>query len=114
VLRERLLGGTLADAHERLSGDPELARHSAVRIVASAAAASWRRPLETPLLSAGVSHMADQPEFADAARLGNVLRALESGSALERLMVSGLAGHAGVSVGVDREQGLVGLSLVSF
>src|SRR5262249_47185730 len=98
VLREELLGGTLAAARARLAGGAELARTSAVRIVARAAAASWRRPVETPLLTAGVSHMADQPEFADGARLGSVLRALESGSPLERLMVSGLEGHAGVSV----------------
>jgi len=115
VLRERLLGGTLGEARSRLAADPELARHSAVRIVARAAAASWRRPVETSLLTAGVSHMADQPEFADGARLGSVLRALESGSALERLMVSGLQGHAGVSVGVDPSPGLGGaLSLVSY
>ena len=114
VLREQLLGGTLASAHERLASDPALARHSAVRIVARAAAAGWRRPVETPLLTAGVSHIAEQPEFADGARLTPVLRALESGSPFERLMVSGLQGHAGVSVGVSAERGLAGLSLVSF
>lgn len=114
VLREHLLGGTLASARERLASDPALARHSAVRIVARAAAAGWRRPVETPLLTAGVSHIAEQPEFADGARLTPVLRALESGSPFERLMVSGLQGHAGVSVGVSAERGLTGLSLVSF
>ena len=114
VLREQLLGGTLATARERLASDPALARHSAVRIVARAAAASWRRPVETPLLTAGVSHIAEQPEFADGARLTPVLRALESGSPFERLMVSGLQGHAGVSVGVSTERALAGLSLVSF
>ena len=114
VLREQLLGGTLATARERLASDPALARHSAVRIVARAAAAGWRRPVETALLTAGVSHIAEQPEFADGARLTPVLRALESGTHLERLMVSGLQGHAGVSVGVPVEHGLAGLSLVSF
>jgi len=114
VLREQLLGGTLASARERLATDPALARHSAVRIVARAAAAGWRRPVETALLTAGVSHIAEQPEFADGARLTPVLRALESGTHLERLMVSGLQGHAGVSVGVPVEHGLAGLSLVSF
>jgi heat-inducible transcriptional repressor len=114
VLREQLLGGTLAGARERLATDPALARHSAVRIVARAAAASWRRPVDTPLLTAGVSHIAEQPEFADGARLTPVLRALESGSPFERLMVSGFQGHAGVSVGVSAERGLAGLSLVSF
>ena len=114
VLREQLLGGTLASARERLASDSALARHSAVRIVARAAAASWRRPVETPLLTAGVSHIAEQPEFADGSRLTPVLRALESGSPFERLMVSGLQGHAGVSVGISSERGLAGLSLVSF
>jgi heat-inducible transcriptional repressor len=114
VLRERLLGGSLAEARTRLAEDPMLARHSAVRIVARAATASWTRPVETPLLTAGVSHMADQPEFADGSQLGPVLRALESGRAFERLMVSGLQGHAGVQVGVGPVHALAGLSLVSY
>ena len=115
VLRERLLGGTLSAARQRLASDAGLARHSAVRIVARAAAASWRRPVDTPLLTAGVSHIADQPEFADGARLGGVLRALESGHSLERLMISGLEGHAGVRIGVDPSPGIAGrMSLVSY
>ncbi len=114
VLREQLLGGTLATARARLAQDPELARHSAVRIVARAATASWARALDTPLLTAGVSHIADQPEFADGTRLGPVLRALESGRSFERLMVGGLQGHAGVRVGVGPEEGPAMLSLVSY
>lgn len=114
VLREQLLGGSLADARSRLAADPELARHSAVRIVARAATASWGRAVDTPLLTAGVSHMADQPEFADGARLLPLLRALESGHAFERLMVSGLQGHAGVRVGVGPVEGPAMLSLVSY
>jgi len=118
VLREHLLGGTLGSARVRLETDPELAQHSAVRIVARAAAASWQRPLATALLTAGVSHIAEQPEFADGARLTPVLRALESGSPFERLMCSGPQGHAGVSVGVDvgvtGAHEIAGLSLVSF
>ena len=114
VLRERLLGGSLGSARTRLASDPALARHSAVRIVARAATASWGRSVETPLLTAGVSHMVGQPEFADAAQLGPVLRALESGSAFERLMVSGPQGHAGVQVGVGPVHPLGSLSLVSY
>ena len=114
VLRERLLGGTLASARARLADDPRLAQHSAVRIVARAATASWGRTVETPLLTAGVSHMADQPEFADGAQLGPVLRALESGRAFERLMISGLQGHAGVQVGIGSARALASLSLVSY
>src|SRR5262249_48512756 len=117
VLREHLLGGTLASARIKLETDPELARDSAVRIVARAASARGRRPLAPPLLTAGVSHIAEQPEFADGARLTPVLRALESGSPFERLMCSGPQGHAGVSVGVGTgvpgAQELAGLSLVS-
>lgn len=114
VLRERLVGLPLAAARARLSGDAELVRHSAVRIVARAVEASWGRTLETPLLTAGVAHMADQPEFASGARIAPVLRALESGGALERLMVSGAQGHAGVRVGVGAVQTLASLSLVSY
>jgi heat-inducible transcriptional repressor len=114
VLRDELLGRTLGEARGRLARDPALARHSAVRIVARAAVASWGRAVDTPLLTAGVAHMADQPEFADGTRLAPVLRALESGGALERLMVSGVQGHAGVQVGVRPASGPAALSLVSF
>jgi len=114
VLREALLGRTLAEVRARLARDPGLASHSAVRIVARAAVASWGRAVDTPLLTAGMAHMADQPEFADGARLGPVLRALESGGPFERLMVSGVQGHAGVQVGVRPSGGLAALSLVSY
>jgi heat-inducible transcriptional repressor len=114
VLRERLLGGSLAEARQRLAEDPQLARHSAVRIVARAATVSWARPVETPLLTAGVSHLAEQREFADGTQLRPVLRALESGRAFERLMICGLQGHAGVQVGVGPTHELATLSLVSY
>src|SRR5262249_8549563 len=93
---------------------PQLARHSAARIVAKAATASWAHPVETPLLTAGMSHMVDQPEFARGPWLGVVLRELESGGAGERLMVSALQGHAGVQVGVGTARVLASLSLVSY
>ena len=114
VLRDALLGHTLAEVRGRLAHDPGLASHSAVRIVSRAAVASWGRAVDTPLLTAGVAHMADQPEFADGTRLAPLLRALESGSPLERLMVSGVQGHAGVQVGVRPEGGPASLSLVSY
>ena len=114
VLRERLLGGTLGSARTLLAADPRLASHSAARIVARAATASWGRSVETPLLTSGVSHMIEQPEFARASQLRPVLRALESGNEFERLMVSGPQGHAGVQVGVGPGQSLATLSLVSY
>jgi heat-inducible transcriptional repressor len=114
VLRAALVGRPLAEARRRLADDAGLARHSAVRIVARAAVASWGRAVDTPLLSAGVAHMADQPEFADGSRLAPVLRVLESGGPLERLMVSGVRGHAGVRVGLAPESGLASMSLVSY
>jgi len=116
VLRERLVGGTLGEGRRRLAEDLEIARHSAARIVARAASASWGQPVATPLLTAGVSHIADQPEFAARAELVPVLRALESGREFERLMVTGLQGHAGVQVGVGvGNPGHFGsLSLVSY
>ncbi len=114
VLRAELVGRPLAEARGRLATDPALARDSAVRIVARAAVASWGRAVATPLLSAGVARLADQPEFADGRRLAPVLRVLESGSPLERLMVSGVQGHAGVRVGLAPETELASLSLVSY
>lgn len=115
VLRERLLGRSLAEVRARLAQDPELARRTAVRMVARAAAASWTRPVETPLLSAGARHMAAQPEFASAHDLAPVLQALETGDPLNRLMVTGIEGQVGVRIGLaDGDGSLSALSLVSF
>jgi heat-inducible transcriptional repressor len=114
VLRSRLLGATLGEVREHFAGDPELARHSAVRIVVRAASASWTRPVETHLLSSGASHFAEQPEFATAQQLGPVLLAVETGDPLRRLMVSGVQGQASVRVGLDGTEALAGCSLVSF
>lgn len=114
VLRERLLGRTLGEARERLARDPELARHSAARILARAAAASWSLPVETHLLSSGASHIAGQPEFANAQDLGPLLLAVETGDPLGRLMVSGAQGQVAVRVGLDGPAALAGCSLVSF
>lgn len=114
VLRERLCGHPLHEVRKRLAEDAELARHSALRIVTRAATASWSAPVGTPLLSAGAGHMADQPEFASAVHLGSLLRAVDAGAPLDRLMVSGLLGQVGVRVGVAEDHALSGCSLVSF
>ncbi len=114
VLRERLVGRPLAQVRERLEGDPELARHAAVRIVARAAAASWTRPLDTPLLASGARHIARQPEFASAHDLGGVLHAVEVGAPLNMLMVRGIPGQAGARIGLPESPALAGCSLVSF
>lgn len=114
VLRERLLGRTLADVRQRLAEDPELVRHSAVRMVARAASASWSQPVSTPLYSAGAMHIAEQPEFASAPRLGSILRVVESGAPLDRLMVASVEGHATARIGIDEDRALSGCSLVSY
>lgn len=114
VLRERLLGRTLGEFRRRLGADPQLARDAAVRLVAQAAIRSWSQVPATPLLSAGASHIAVQPEFARARSLAPVLDALESGGTLDRLLVRGVQGRAGVQVGVSADSSLVRCSLVSF
>jgi heat-inducible transcriptional repressor len=114
VLRERLVGHVLAEVRERLAHDPELVRRSAVRMVARAAAESWSQGLTTPLFSAGAMHIAEQPEFASAPRLGSILRVVESGAPLDRLMVGALEGLVAVRVGLDEDQALTGCSLVSY
>lgn len=114
VLRERLCGHALAEVRARLAGDPGLARHSATRIVARAAEAAWQRAVETPLLSAGTMHMAEQPEFARARALAPLLRALEAETPLNRLLVSGIQGQVAVRVGLDEDLPLAACSLVSF
>jgi len=114
VLRERLRGRPLSEVRERLGTDPDLARHSAVRVVARAAMASWSRPISTPLFTSGAMHMAELPEFADSARLGSVLRAVEAGPRLDRLMVTSIEGQVAVRVGLDEDRALAGCSLVSY
>lgn len=114
VLRDRLIGRTLAEVRGRLADDPELVRGSAVRIVARAAAESWTRPVTTPLYRTGIPHIAEQPEFAGVARLGPILRVIENGPPLDRLMVAGYEGQAAARVGLDEDRALAGCSLVSF
>lgn len=113
VLRERLLGRDLAEVRDRLANDPELVRRSAVRMVARAAAARWAAG-PNALFSSGAGHIAEQPEFAAGGRLGSLLRVIESGPPLDRLMVEGAEGHPGVRVGVDEDMALAGCSLVSY
>ncbi len=83
-----------------------------VRIVVPAAAAMWARP-GTNLFSAGAGEFATQPEFADREKLGSLLRVLESGPPLDRLMVESAEGQPAVRVGLDQDRALEGLSLVS-
>ena len=114
VLRERLLGHVLREVRDRLATDPELVRKSATRMVARAAAESWEQPVSTPLFSAGTMHIAEQPEFASGTRLGSLLRVVESGTPLDRLMVHNVEGQVAVRVGLDEDLGLAGTSLVSY
>lgn len=114
VLRERLLGIELAEARERLAGDPELVRDTAVRIVVRAAAASWGAPAASTMFSAGMGWIAAQPEFAAAPLLAPLLRLVESGPPLDRLLVTPVAGQAAVRIALDEDAALEGLSLVAF
>jgi heat-inducible transcriptional repressor len=114
VLRGRLLGRSLAEVRDRLDHDPELVRDTAVRLVARAASECWSSSVTTPLLRHGLTHIAEQPEFAGSPRLGSLLRAVESGSPLDRLMVTALEGQASVRVGLDEDRALAACSLVSY
>ncbi|HVP15645.1 MAG TPA: HrcA family transcriptional regulator, partial [Terriglobales bacterium] len=114
VLGERLVGRPLAEVRERLASDEDLARHSAVRVIVDAAMAGWGQPVSTPIFAAGAVHMAEHPEFADSVRLGSVLRAVEAGAPLDRLMVTSVEGQVAVRVGVDEDRALAGCSLVSY
>jgi heat-inducible transcriptional repressor len=113
VLRERLIGLTLAEVRLRLTADAALVADAAVRIVARAASASWAQP-GTTLFSAGAGEFATQPEFTDRAKLGSLLRVLETGPPLDRLMVESAEGQPAVRVALDEDLALAGLSLVSF
>ena len=114
VLRERLVGLRVSEVREAMMSDGELIRRSAVRVVVRAAADQLSEGVETRLISAGTSRIAQQPEFASAEQLGPILRAVEVGSRLERLLVSGVEGTTSVRVGLDASSGLEACSLVSF
>jgi heat-inducible transcriptional repressor len=114
VLRERLLGRDLGEVRDRLAADPELVRRSAVRLVAHAAAARWTPMGPTARFSAGAGHIAEQPEFAGRAHLGPLLRVIENGPPLDRLMIEGVEGQPAVRVGLDEDVALSRCSLVSF
>jgi heat-inducible transcriptional repressor len=114
VLRERLIGRPLSEVRARLATDPDLARHSAVRLVARATLGSWSHPVSTPLFSAGAMHIAGHPEFARSSRLGSILRVVETGTPLDRLMVASVEGQVAIRVGVDEDDALAGCSLVSY
>ena len=113
VLSDRLVGRVLGEVRERMASDRDLIRSTAMRLVVRAANARWTQGLVTPLITAGTSRIAQQPEFATAEQLGPVLRAVEEGAPLDRLMVASIEGQAAVRVGVDA-LGLTGCSLVSF
>lgn len=114
VLRERLLGRALAEVRDRLGADPELVRRSAVRLVARAAADRWAPPVPATMFSAGAGHIAGQPEFIGGPNLASLLRVVESGPPLDRLMMDGVEGHPAARVGLDEDQALSRCSLVSY
>jgi heat-inducible transcriptional repressor len=113
VLRGRLVGLSLGQVRTRFATDPEMVEDAAVRIVSRAAAASWGHA-ESAWFTAGAGELATQPEFADRERLGSLLRVVESGSPLDRLMVDAVEGQPAVRVALDQVRALTGLSLVSF
>ena len=114
VLRERLLGRDLAEVRDRLATDPELVRHSAVRLVAHAASERSTPGVPATMFSAGAGHIAEQPEFAGRPQLGPLLRVIENGPPLDRLMIEGIEGHPAVRVGLDEDTALTRCSLVSY
>lgn len=114
VLRERLVGRALSEVRERLADDPELVRRTAVRLVARAAAACLKRALSTVLFSAGAGHIASLPEFAGSEQLGSLLRVVENGPPIDRLMVDSVEGQPVARVGLDEDRALNGCSLVCF
>ena len=114
VLRERLIGMEVSRVREALGSDPALARDTAVRIVAQAARSGWSRQPPPVLFSAGAGNIAAQPEFADSRRLEPLLRVVETGPPLSRLMVESVEGQPAVRVSVDEDQALSGCSLVSY
>jgi heat-inducible transcriptional repressor len=113
ALRSRLVGLTLGQVRMRLATDLELIDDATVRIVSRAATASWGHA-DGAWFSAGAGEFATQPEFADRERLGSLLRVVESGPPLDRLMVDTVEGQAAVHVALDQDRALTGLSLVSF
>jgi transcriptional regulator of heat shock response len=83
-------------------------------MVARAAAAHWAPVTPATFFSSGAGHIAEQPEFAGRPQLGPLLRAVEGGPPLDRLMVESVEGQPAVRVGLDEDAALRHCSLVSY
>ena len=57
-------------------------------------------------------HIAEQPEFSRS--LGPILRAVEAGSPLDRLLVMGVEGQVAARVSLDEDAALAACSLVAY
>ncbi len=114
VLRDRLLEHDLEEVHGLLASDPALVRDSAVRLVARALLARWQTAAGPSLFAMGASHIASQPEFQGTTELPSLLRMMESGSGIDRILLEGVEGQASVRVGMDEAEALRGCSLVSY
>jgi heat-inducible transcriptional repressor len=114
VLRARLVGEGLDRVRALLAPDPELIRDSAGRMVMRAMLERWQAASSPALFTIGASNIAAQPEFAGNQELPSLLRVMESGVGLDRVMLEGVEGLSAVRVGVDEAEALSRCSLVSY
>ncbi|NOT34619.1 MAG: hypothetical protein HOP12_10685 [Candidatus Eisenbacteria bacterium] len=114
TLRGSLLRLTLSEVRERLEESPALVRDSAMRIVTRALRARLGAPELARFHSSGAGWIASEPEWSAARELGPLMRIVEEGPPLDRLLVTPLAGQAAVRIALDEDRALTGLSLVTF
>jgi heat-inducible transcriptional repressor len=114
VLLGRVLGEGVERVRAMMAGDPGLVRDSAVRMVMRVMLESWPAAAGSALYAVGASNIAAQPEFAGNEDLPSILRIMESGAGLDRIMLEGVEGLPAVRVGVDEAQALSRCSLVSY
>jgi heat-inducible transcriptional repressor len=121
ALNERIAGRTLAELRATLAAEAQALRSSAEGVVARAVRLAWRALQEDRPAGAGCGHaqtrahgdlviatwlaLLDQPEFRDAARVRELLAAIETRQALlqvvERVLAAGQSGKVTVALGEE-------------
>ena len=115
ILRERLLGQSLADVRRRLAEDGRLVHDSAVALVAGAAAEVLGRTSPPEVYVGGTARVARLPEFREAERLRPILELVDGTEPWCALV--GHAARPGLTITIGRENNrpeLAHLSFVSF
>ena len=115
LLRDRLLGRTLAEARRRLAEDDALVRDAAAALVAQACLDALHHRARPGVYIGGAAHVARHPEFREPARLAPVLALLDRPEPWGDLVPGGAASGLAITIGRENPRpDLAHLSLVSY